>query len=345
MKPSLIAQGVEQLINIKQPFFVKGPVGAGKSEIMMQVCEKLDIEFRDVRLSQMDPTDIKGFPCPDAANGVMRWLPADFLPTPGKKDAKGKMQYTNGGPRGLLFLDELPSAPQAVQAAAYQLVLDRKVGSYTLPPGWAIGSAGNRDIDRSIVNRMPAALANRLIHLDFEVDIEDFVTHAMNKGLEPELIAFLRFKSNMLHSFDPQKNPMAFPTPRTWFFADRIIKAKMAQMLEYELLRGCVGEGAAGELAAFLSTIKDLPTIDEIKLNPDKTEIPKSPSVLHALTTTLAMSTDEAAFDRFMIYVKRMPTEFQVVYVRDVLRRESSNKVKFLPTFTKWSLANADVVL
>lgn len=344
MKPSEVHAAAEQLIKIKQPFFVKGPVGVGKSDIMRQVCERLEIEFRDVRLSQMDPTDIKGFPCPDPVNGVMRWLPADFLPTPGKK-VGGKTIYPNGGPKGLLLLDELPSAPQAVQAAAYQLVLDRCVGNYKLPDGWAIAAAGNRDIDRSIVNRMPAALANRLVHIDFESDIEDWVTHAMNMGIEPELIAFLRFKSNLLHSFDAGVNPMAFPTPRTWFFADKITKARMPHMLEYQLLRGCVGEGAAAEYAAFLATIKDLPTIDEIKLTPDTTEVPANPSTLHALTTTLAMATDEQAFDRFLIYVKRMPTEFQVVYVRDVLRREGTNKIKFMPSFTKWSLANADVVL
>jgi hypothetical protein len=330
-KPSQVARMLEACIQLQIPFFLSGPVGAGKSQVAKQVTDKLKMNFTDVRLSQMDPTDIKGFPSPDPAKNLMRWLPADFLPS------------SNSKTKGLLFLDELPSAPQAVQASAYQLVLDRCVGSYTLPAGWSIGAAGNRAIDRSIVNKMPAALANRFVHIDYEVDLDDWVAYAMAHGISAETIAFIRFRSNLLHSFDPAQNPMAFPTPRSWFTVDRIAQANLAPADEYALVQGTIGAPAAAEFAAFMRVIKDLPSVDEIKIAPDTTAVPKSPATLYALTTSLAMATDKKSFQRFMQYVERMDKEWQVVYIRDCLKRE--NAIKFDPTLTAWTINNADVLL
>lgn len=327
-KPSQVARMVRGCIEMQIPFFMKGGVGVGKSQVALQATEELKIEFTDVRVSQMDPTDIKGFPSPDAAKNLMRWLPADFLPRKGK---------------GLLFFDELNSAPTAVQAACYQLFLDRKVGNYTLPPGWTVGAAGNRQSDRSIVNKVAAALNNRMVHIDFDVDIDDFVTYAMAKGIAAENIAFLRFKSNLLHSFDAASNPDAFPTPRAWFTVDKIMKHKMSQADEYALIQGTIGAPAAAEHAAFMRVIKELPSVDEIKIAPDTTDVPKSPATLHALTTSLAMATSKQSFGRFMQYVTRMEKEWQVVYIRDCLRRE--NAVKYDKVFTDWSIANADVIV
>lgn len=328
-KPSQVARMLRSCIELRIPFYLVGPVGAGKSQTAAQAAEALDLEFRDVRLSQMDPTDIKGFPSPDAKTKTMHWLPADFLPRKGK---------------GLLFLDELPSAPLAVQAAAYQLILDRKVGSYELPPGWAIGSAGNRvGLDRSIVNKMPAALANRLLRIEYEVDVEDWVTHAMAMGISPDNIAFIRFRSKLLHSFDPNENPESFPTPRSWFTVDKITKARLPEADEYAMVQGAVGKPAAAEHQAFMRVIKELPTPDEIKIAPDTTPVPSAPATLFALTTSLAMATDKASFANYLQYVRRMEKEWQVVYIRDCLARV--NEVKFHKDFTAWSIANADVVL
>lgn len=330
MKPSAVARAAKTLVALQIPFYLKGAVGVGKSQVVHQVCDELKIEMRDVRLSQMDPTDIKGFPSPDIKAGVMRWLPADFLPTKGK---------------GVLFLDELASAPMAVQAAAYQLILDRQVGSYVLPEGWAVCGAGNREIDRAIVNRMSSALANRLVHVDFEVDLDDWVDRAIVCGIDADLVAFLRFRSNLLHLFDASQNPAAFPTPRSWFTVDKLRKAKMASSDEHDLIKGTVGEGAAAEFRAFLGVIADLPSVDEIKINPDDTKVPNEPATQYALTTALSMGTATApAFNRFMQYVKRMPVEFQVVYVRDCIKRVGKPIVND-KAFTAWSIKHHDVVL
>lgn len=327
-KPSQVARMLTTCINVKIPFFMSGPVGAGKSQVAQQVCDKLKIPLTDVRLSLMDPTDIKGFPAPNLAKGIMHWLPADFLPTKGK---------------GLLFLDELNSAPIAVQASAYSLILDRKVGNYTLPPGWAIGGAGNRAADRSIVNRMSAALANRLVHVDYDVDLDDWVNHAYDAGINAELIAFLRFKSILLHSFDATVNPLAFPTPRSWFTVDKIMKQKLNSQDEMALIEGAVGKGAAIEHAAFMRVAKQLPSIDEIMVAPTTTIVPSSPAAMYALVTSLGMATTPRGFSTFMLYVERMAVEWQVVYIRDCLGRV--NEITNDPAFTKWGIANKNVVL
>lgn len=327
--PSQCKRMIRSCIELQIPFFMTGPVGAGKSQSAFQVTEALKIDFTDVRLSQMDPTDIKGFPSPDAAKNLMRWLPADFLPRKGK---------------GLLFLDELNSAPPSVQAAAYQLVLDRRVGSYTLPPGWVVGAAGNRDIDRAIVNKVSSALNNRFLHIEFEVDLGDFVAHAAKNGVSVSTIAFLRFKSDLLHSFDATQNPKAFPTPRSWFTADKIVRAKLPSADEHSMLVGAIGNGAAIEYTAFMRVIKDLPSVDEIALAPDTTKVPDSPATLFALTTSLSMATKtKTNFGRFLQYVERMEKEWQVVYIRDCLK--TFNEIKLDSNFTKWCIANKDIVL
>lgn len=332
-KPSEIYEDVKACILMREPFFLKGGVGVGKSQIVQQICKELKYEFVDVRLSQMDPTDIKGFPCPDATKGVMRWLRANFLPDPKTKT------------KGIIFLDEINSAPQMVQAAAYSLTLDFQVGDYTLPAGWTVGAAGNRAIDRSIVNKVSAALNNRLIHMEYDTDIEDFAQHARKCGISDVNIAWLRFKTDLLHKFDAASNPEAFPTPRSWFKVDKIMKQNLSAASQFRLISGTVGEGAAREHRAYMQVYLTLPTVQEISVAPDTTKVPKNqPGQLHALTTTLATATkNKTAYARFLQYVVRMEKEWQVVYQRDALK--VCNEIKYTPEFTKWSIDNADVVL
>jgi hypothetical protein len=335
-KPSEVAAMVRAAILMREPFFLKGAVGVGKSQVVKQVCDELGIGFTDVRLSQMDPTDIKGFPCPDQATGQMRWLPANFFPPMGTKAKPNKT-------KGLLFMDEMNSAVQAVQASAYQLTLDFKVGDYVLPEGWTVGAAGNRAVDRSIVNKTPAALNNRLIHIEWENDLEDWVAHARTKGIADINIAWLRFRSALFHSFDPAINPEAFPTPRGWFKVDKIMKQGLPANVQLDLIRGTVGNGAAMEHLAYLKTYLTLPTVQEIAVAPDTTEVPEQPSSLYALTTSLASATTKTSFSNFLQYVSRMEKEWQVRYIRDVMK--TCNEVKHTKPFVDWSMTNADVLL
>lgn len=327
MKPSSVRSTLKHLIAVKRPPFLWGPPGVGKSDVVRQVAEDLKLELRDVRLSLLDPIDLKGFPTIDTAKKQMKWLAADFLPTKGK---------------GILFLDELNAAPQSVQAAAYQLILNRKIGEYELPDGWAVIAAGNRASDRSVVHAMPAALANRFIHLDFDVSTEDWSHWAMDNDVHLDVRAFIRFRPNLLHSFDPNTNPRAFPTPRSWAFVNDIYKSNLSKDEEFELIKGTVGEGAAAEFSGFVNQIRDLPTVDQILLDPDGTKLPSNPSAQYAICTALDSKATTGNIARIMKYVERMPVEFQTVFVRSAIRRDS--KLTGTKSYIDWGLKNASVL-
>jgi hypothetical protein len=340
MKPSAVARALVHVLDKGRVPFLWGAPGVGKSSVVAQVCKEQGWELRDVRLSQMDPVDLRGFPVPDLAKGIMHWLPANFLPTAQKKGSKG----------GIIFLDEMNSAPPATQAVGYQFVLDRRIGEYVLPNNWHIVAAGNRETDRSVVNKMPAALRNRLIHIDFDLNNEDWQIWASEidpatkkERVISEVRAFLRWKTNLLHNFDGATNPRAFPTPRSWEFVSDIAKSNLPRDEELELIKGTVGEGAAGEFIAYLRVWRDLPTIESILLNPDKAPVPTEPSQLYALATTLEDKANRGNFDKLMKYVARMPTEFQVVFVRGAARRHDD--VTETKSFVDWSVKHSDVLL
>lgn len=185
-----------------------GPPGVGKSSIVSQVARELGLEFTDVRLSQLAPTDLRGLPV--AENGVSRWFPPEFLPRSG---------------RGVLFLDELNMAPPTMQGMAQQLILDRRVGSYALPDGWFVWAAGNRKEDRASVFDMPAPLANRFVHLEVRPDFAAWRAYAHAARIHPHVIAFLMYRSELLHALDPARP--AWPSPRSWSVASDLHAADL----------------------------------------------------------------------------------------------------------------------
>ena len=328
MKPSSLRSALPKLLAKQRPVFLWGAPGVGKSDVIKQIAEDHKLELRDVRLSLLDPIDLKGFPTIDSVKKQMSWLPADFLPKKGK---------------GLLFLDEMNSAPQSVQAAAYQLVLNRKIGEYKLPDGWSVMAAGNRASDRSVVHAMPAALANRFVHLDFDINVDDWSHWAMENELHTDLRAFIRFRPNLLHCFDSASNPRAFPSPRSWAFVNDIYKDNHSADDEYELIKGTVGEGAAAEFSGFVRQIKDLPTIDQVLLDPDGTKVPTSPAGMYAMATALDSKATTANIARIMKYTDRMPVEFQVVFVRSAIRRDG--KLTGTKSYMDWGIKNQNVLL
>lgn len=335
MTPSQLAAILPYYIAERMPVFLKGPPGVGKSDCVRQAGAAMKLEVRDtMRGSQMDPTDIKGFPAPDAKKGVMKWLTPEFLPT----DPKSK---------GILFLDELTSAPIAVQAAMYQLVLDRRVGEYVLPDGWAIVAAGNREGDKSVVNRMPKALANRMAHLNIEPSLDCFIKwqRQHKPDMSPYTSAFLRFRSGLLHNMENQgEDP--FPSPRSWVMADQIMRRGHDVEVALEAVAGVVGKGAANEYVAFFSQASQLPDPDQIALDPLGTPVPESPSALYATAGMLdSVTTDVKTFRAYMPYVLRMPREFQVVYIRDQIAQKAHHDVTVTTEFRDWCVANRDIVV
>ena len=327
MTPELIKKSLRTLIPLRQPVFIWGAPGVGKSQVVSQVAVELGLELTDVRAVLLDPVDLRGLPSVNG-DGVAHWSPPSFLPTEGE---------------GVLFLDELNAAPPLVQAACYQLVLDRKVGEYTLPDGWTVIAAGNRESDRAVTHRMPSALANRFVHLDFAVDVKQWLLWADGMDLSEEIRAFIRFRPNLLHDFDPKKNEKAFPSPRSWEFAARIVASTPDPEVELSLLKGTVGPGAAAEFAGFSRMFRQLPDPDAVINQPGTAEIPEEPATLYALCEALAKRAGEDTAESIITYASRLPPEFGVLLVRDAVKTHRG--VVESPAFSHWATANSDVLL
>jgi AAA domain (dynein-related subfamily) len=199
MKPSKLYEALHALIGERVPLHIWGPCGVGKSQIVGQVADDLNFSFLDVRAVQLDPVDLRGLP--RIASDQTEWVPPKFLPTTGK---------------GILFLDELTSAPQMTQAGCYQLVLDRKLGEYVLPEGWVVIAAGNPASERGVHFAMPRPLRNRFVHLELEADLDDWCKWAVKARVCPEIIAFLRFKPELLHAADTTADADGCPSVRSF---------------------------------------------------------------------------------------------------------------------------------
>ena len=320
MKSSQILSALRTLVAARQPVFVWGGPGIGKSAVIRQLAARLGVPLEDVRALLLDPVDLRGLPFL-GTDGRSRWATPDFLPQDGA---------------GILFLDELNAAPAMVQAGCYQLVLDRKLGEYTLPANWAIIAAGNRDSDRAVTTRMPTPLRNRFVHLEFEVDLQEWSEWAIQAGIRPEVIAFLRFRPELLSVFDRDAN--AFPSPRSWEFVSRILDSTPDPYVAHELYAGAVGSGAATEFSAFLEMFRELPNIDAILLNPLREPVPEKAAAQYAVASALARCASDVNFDRVCLYLDRMPTEFRVLCVRDAALRQPA--IRHTPRYTRWAIEN-----
>ena len=309
MKPSQVAATLPKLLQTGRTPFIWGDPGIGKSDILRDIAAQLKIELVDMRLSIYDPTDLKGFPVVKGTgkNEAMHFVPPALLPSKGK---------------GILFLDELPAAPPAVQAAAYQLILDKKLGEYTLPAGWSIVAAGNHARNGGVHYSLAPALANRFIHIEMECSQEDWDFWAAQNSISDITRAFIRFRPGLLHDMEARKTGMAFPTPRSWAFADDIVKQQLGVTEELELLKGTVGEGAATEYLAFAKTARELPSASEILLSPDTAPVPTSPAAKHAVTTMLERKAEPKNFKQCMQYVRRLDVEYQTAFMHGVTKHK-----------------------
>ena len=215
VSPNNAKKSILRAFNKQRPIFIWGPPGIGKSDIVSQISEDIDAYMIDVRLSLWAPTDIKGVPYYAANDNTMKWAPPAELP-----DAKMAKKYK----KIVLFLDEMNSAAPAVQAAAYQLILNRRVGQYKLPDNVLIVAAGNREADKGVTYRMPAPLANRFVHLELAVDFDDWFAWATENKIHKDVVGYLTFAKKDLYDFDPKSPSRSFATPRSWSFVSELLE-------------------------------------------------------------------------------------------------------------------------
>jgi hypothetical protein len=224
----------------RQGIMVWGPPGVGKSDIVKRWASENGKKVFDVRLPLLDPIDLRGIGVPDLERAICRWLPPEFIPR---------------DPNSVLFLDEISAAPPSVQAAAFQLVLDRRIGEAELPADCRVIAAGNRETDRGVSFRMPSPLSNRMTHFTLAASVEAWRGWAIQNGVDPRVISFLTVQPDYLHKLDATNSGQAWASPRSWEFASNLLKD--SQNLKPDVL-GIAVASAVGTTAAraFIKTLK-----------------------------------------------------------------------------------------
>ena len=271
---------------IKRPVFLWGPPGIGKSDVIADIAMELNGTTIDLRMAQMEPTDIRGIPFFNKEIGKMDWAPPVDLP-----DEEFAKQY----PIVVLFLDEMNSASPAVQAAGYQLILNRRVGKYKLPDNVVIVAAGNRDSDKGVTYRMPMPLANRFIHLEMRADFTSWQQWAVNKNIHKDVVGYLSFAKGDLYDFDSKSSSRAFATPRSWCFVSDLLQDEdMDDDTQFNLVAGAVGEGLAVKFTAHRKVAGKMPQPSDILSGKVKDLKVKEISAMYALTIGMCYELKDA---------------------------------------------------
>ena len=286
VSPNGAKKSIVRAFKKQRPIFIWGPPGIGKSDIVSQITDTFDnSHLIDIRLSLWEPTDIKGMPYYSANDNTMKWAPPIELP-----DAKMAKKYKTI----VLFLDEMNSAAPSVQAAAYQLILNRRVGTYKLPDNVMIVAAGNREADKGVTYRMPAPLSNRFVHLEIKVDFDDWFAWAVANDIHKDVVGYLTFAKKDLYDFDPKSPSRSFATPRSWSFVSDLLEDDDDEATTTDLVSGSVGEGLAVKFMAHRKVSAHLPNPSDILVGKVKTMETKEISAMYSLTVSLCYELKEA---------------------------------------------------
>lgn len=314
-----------------------GPPGVGKSQAVRQIAKEIEgigkkVVVTDVRLLLFNPIDLRGIPTANEDKTLAVWLKPQIF----QMDSSDKVI-------NILFLDEISAAPQSVQAAAYQITLDRVVGEHKLPENCIVIAAGNRTTDKSVAFKMPKALSNRLMHIEIEGSFKSWEKWAVQSGINDKVLGFLSFRQNYLMCFDASSNDLAFATPRSWEMVSNLLNYVDNSVDNmYQLISGLVGTGVAVEFRTWAKVYSELPKIEDIfdgKMPP----MPKNTDAMYALTAAMTSYAREHKNDMARIansikYANAMPPDFSVVLFKDYTYIEKGYKEKLmrLPEFAKW---------
>lgn len=304
-----------------------GSPGIGKSDIIRQIAAQARLKVIDVRLSSCDPTDLNGLAWfnRDAEGNATAasYVPFDIFPvegTPLPHDEEGKEL------RGwILFMDELPSAPHAVQAPAFKLILDRMIGQRKLHEKVCVVAAGNTEDDGAIVNALPTPLQSRMVNLKLTPNRKEWMQWALANGLDFRINAYLEFKPENFYKFDANHTDMTFACPRTWMFASKILNNENQVDDSIEpLISGCVSEAIGRDFMQFVKIFESTPKIADIERDPMTAKCPTDNlSIMWAMTGVLGHAANKNNLSKLVTYMERMPTEFQVVAFRNIFARNS----------------------
>lgn len=315
-----------------------GPPGVGKSQAIRQLANEIEEEtgkktvVTDVRLLLFNPIDLRGIPTANADKTLAVWLKPQIFQMNDSKDIVN-----------ILFLDEISAAPQSVQAAAYQITLDRVVGEHKLPENCIVIAAGNRTTDKSVAFRMPKALANRLLHIEVEGNFSSWKKWAIRSGINDKVVGFLSFRQKYLMNFDSSSDDLAFATPRSWEMVSNILNFVNNDVDKmYSMIAGLVGTGVAVEFRTWAKIYNQLPDIEDI-FDGKMPVLPKNTDAMYALISSMTAYAREHKKEMSRIansiaYADRMPPDFSTVLMKDYMYIEKDFKEKLLavPEFSRW---------
>jgi len=314
--------------------------GVGKSAIVKEIAEEWKLKVIDIRLTEYDPTELNGYPFILNPTDEIHLVKAGHVPMitfPTENDPIPE------GYRGwMIILDEFPSAPLSVQAAAYKITLDRMVGSHKLHKNCIIVTAGNKATDKAIVNRLSTAQQSRFSTLMIKVDLNTWLEWANRVDIDYRVRSFLRWKPELLHDFNPNHADLTFPCPRTWHFVSNLAAANKWTEITYSklpLLAGTVGHGAARQFHAFCEIYKDLPTIREIIADPLGCRMPDEISVHHAAAGLVGHHISKDNAKPLFQFLSRIPADLQTVTLRNAIKR--NDQLRTVPELLQWASQNS----
>lgn len=331
LTPKEITEFISTCIDANQPVFLWGPPGVAKSALMRKVAKDKGMGLVDFRALMRDTVDLNGIPSASEDGKYTKWLRPNFFP---------ELENTQFEDKGIFFIDELNAAPPSMQAVCYQIVHDRMSGEHELHPGWIPMGAGNYDTDGAVTTKMPTPLKSRFIHLNIGLTEEkDGVRHLQNQGqwceewlewgrdegnLHPLVIAYHRWTGGTdLYAFS--KTTQTFPCLRTWEFVSNVLKTKPSSKLLFPLIAGCIGEGYAAKVYAFVQDALTLPDLDELLKKPMDVKVPEDAGRLYALVSALVAKMCQMDSKEFKVkfvgamrFIERLQSDFQVLFVQDM---------------------------
>lgn len=332
-----------ELAHSVAPLMLWGAPGVGKSTLVREICEQQGIDFIDIRLAQREPVDLRGLPVPK--DDHVDWLLAGEWP----RDPES---------RGVILFDELSAADRTLQAAAYEIILDRRLGDlYKLPSGWLVMGAGNRSGDRAVAYSFSSALANRFCHLNLEPDVEQWCQWAQQQGIDPKIIGFLKFAPEYFFKLDDQtSSEQGWPSPRSWERTARVLataeRLRLNAQQQRLMVNGLIGPGAAAALFAYLDSTEALPDVRAMLRGQVPVEVPRSNDTLYAFCAAVAHfmwrgSKQEVAkhLDVLFKISAKLSSDFATMLMLDVLRgsrgeqldERRAEKVFSHPGYADWT--------
>lgn len=321
--------------------FVQSSPGMGKSSIMRSIAKETNLKLIDHRLSTSPPEDLSGLPIFEdvsvygednetvvGSTRQARFVPfADLFPIQGTKTPEGHDGW-------MLFLDEFNSADKRVQAAAYKLILDRMTGQHPLHERCVITAAGNLSTDRALVNPLSTAMQSRVVHLEMEINFEEWLYDvALKENYDSRVIAFLNQYPSKLMDFRPDHSEKTFCCPRTWEFTNRLVKDKEITDDMAPLLSGTITSGAAVDFIQFCKIYKELVTIKQILADPDDCPIPQNASGKWGVISHMMEKITDDNFSDLCTYANRFSLDFRVLFYRSVRVRQPN--LQQHPSFIK----------